>query len=174
MLIALVSAQRTQSIHLLDLQFMKPSNDTVEFVIPTHIKQSQPGYKTRTIILKAYPTDPGLYVINHLNEYLKKTRSLRGEENKLFVSYVQPHRGISKDTIARWIPTVMLKAGLDITKFKPHSSRSAATSKATQACVPVQDILKQAGWSSHRTFDRFYNKPVRKDSTIANSVLKAD
>lgn len=174
MLVALVSAQRTQSIHLLDLQFMKTSTDVVEFGFPTHVKQSRPGYKVPPVILKAYPTDPTLCVFVHLNEYLERTRLLRGKENQLFVSYIKPHGAVSKDTIARWIRTVMMNAGLDVTMFKPHSTRSAATSKATQACVPVQDILKQAGWSNHRTFDRFYNKPVRPVSTFAESVLNAD
>ena len=41
MLVTLVSAQRTQSIHLLDLQFMKESTDQIEFVSPTHVKQSR-------------------------------------------------------------------------------------------------------------------------------------
>ena len=63
---------------------------------------------------------------------------------------------MTKDTIARWIRTVML----DVETFTPHSTRSAATSKAKQACVPIQNILKHAGWSNERTFDRFYNKPV--------------
>ena len=40
MLVALVSAQRMQSIHLLDLQLMKTGTDMVEFAFPTHIKQS--------------------------------------------------------------------------------------------------------------------------------------
>lgn len=46
MLVALVSAQRMQSIHLLDLQLMKTGTDMVEFAFPTHITQSRPGYKT--------------------------------------------------------------------------------------------------------------------------------
>ena len=86
---------------------------------------------------------------------------------------MKPHPGVTKDTIARWIRTVMLEAGLDVGTFKPHSTRSAATSKAQQACVPIQDILKHAGWSNERTFDRFYNKPVvTQDNTFAESVLR--
>ena len=75
---------------------------------------------------------------------------------------------MSKDTIARWVRTVMMGAGLDVAIFKPHSTRSAATSKAKRACVPLTDILKHAGWCNHRTFDRFYKK------TVADSVLKID
>ncbi|CAB4019063.1 Gag-Pro-Pol poly [Paramuricea clavata] len=122
----------------------------------------------------AYPSDPRLCIVTHLNAYKEKTKSLRGVDSKLFFSYVKPHKAVSKDTISRWIRTVMMNAGLDVTIFKPHSTRSAATSKATQACVPIQDILKQAGWSNHRKFDRFYNKPVRKESSFAESVLKVD
>ena len=79
---------------------------------------------------------------------------------------------MTKDTIARWIRTVMLEAGLDVETFTPHSTRSAATSKAKQACVPIQNILKHAGWSNERTFDRFYNKPVvTQDNNFAESFL---
>ena len=40
--------------------------------------------------------------------------------------------------------------------------------------VPIENILKHADWSNHRTFDRFYNKPVREGSLFADSVLKVD
>ena len=146
MLVALVSAQRTQSIHLLDLQFMKESTDQIEFVFPTHVKQSRPGYKVPSVILKAYPSDPRLCVVTHLNAYKEKTKSLRGVENKLFISYVKPHKAVSKDTISRWIRTVMMNAGLDVTTFKPHSTRSAATSKATQASICSYTGYIEAGW----------------------------
>ena len=83
MLVALVSAQRMQSIHLLDLQLMKTGTDMVEFAFPTHIKQSRPGYKNSSLQLKAYPADPGLCVVTHLREYLVRTQELRGSESKL-------------------------------------------------------------------------------------------
>ena len=172
MLVALISAQRIQSIHLLDLQFMKASPNQAEFSFPEHIKQSRPGYTVPSVILKAYPTDPALCVIAHLKEYIERTRPLRDVETKLFISYVKPHKRVSKDTIGRWIRTVMVISGIDVYKFKPHSTRSAATSKAKQVGVPIQDILRQAGWSNHRTFDKFYNKPVRQESTFAQSVLQ--
>ena len=52
--------------------------------------------------------------------------------------------------------------------------RAAATSKAKAACVPIQEILDTAGWSSSKTFDRFYNKPASNELTFANSLLKKD
>ena len=79
---------------------------------------------------------------------------------------------MSKDIIAHRVRTVMMGAGLYVATFKPHSTRSAATSKAKRACVPFTDM--HAGWSNHGTFDRFYNKLVVKDFTFADSVLKID
>jgi len=78
MLMALVSAQRTQSLYLLDLNFMKCGTDMIEFAFPAHIKQSRQGYKNPTLQLKAYSADPKLCVVTHLQEYLSRTQTLRG------------------------------------------------------------------------------------------------
>ena len=50
------------------------------------------------------------------------------------------------------IRTVMFNSGIDCSKYKPNSVRSVVTSKAKVNMVPVQDILKVAGWSSEKTF----------------------
>lgn len=171
MLIALVSAQRGQSLHILDISYMKATESTYEFTLPEHVKQSRPGFKTPSVFLKAYPMDKTLCVFEHLREYLKRTQSLRGAETKLFISFVKPHKRVARETISRWIRTTMEMAGIDITSFKPHSTRMATTSKAKAASVPVQEILRTAGWSSSRSFDRFYDKPVMAESTFASVVL---
>ena len=68
----------------------------------------------------------------------------------------------------------MAEAGVDVTTFKPHSTRAAAVSKAKNASVPLKEILDTAGWSSEITFDRFYNKPFQKNGSFATSVLTID
>ena len=40
--------------------------------------------------------------------------------------------------------------------------------------VPIKEILDTAGWSSERTFDRFYNKPFQGNGGFATSVLNID
>jgi hypothetical protein len=62
MLIALVSAQRGQSLHMLDISFMKVAETSYEFALPDHVKQSRPGYNTPSVVLKAYPHDMALCV----------------------------------------------------------------------------------------------------------------
>ncbi|CAH3019867.1 unnamed protein product, partial [Porites evermanni] len=114
MLIALVSAQRGQSIHMLDTACMKVTESSYEFSLPEHVKQSRPSFKTPSVILKAYPVNKALCVYSHLTEYLRRTQSLRGAETKLFISFVKPHKRVSRDTISRWIRTTMESAGIDI------------------------------------------------------------
>jgi hypothetical protein len=171
MLIVLVSAQRGQSLHMLDISFMKVAETSYEFALPDHVKQSRQGYNTPSVVLKAYPHDMALCVVYHLKEYLKRTESLRKNETRVFISYVRPHKLVSRDTISRWIRSTMVSTGIDVSKFSPHSTRMAATSKGKAASVPMDEILQTAGWSSSRCFDRFYNKPVLDEGSFALAVL---
>jgi hypothetical protein len=43
--------------------------------------------------------------------------------NKLILNCMKPYNHASKTTIARWIKTVHKTAGVDINKYKPHSTR---------------------------------------------------
>ena len=61
MLVALVTAQRGQSLHMRDIEFMTQCPDHFEFTLPEHIKQSHPGHEPPSIMLKAYPAEQGLY-----------------------------------------------------------------------------------------------------------------
>ena len=74
MLVALASAQRGQSLHMLDIQFMKEGDTSFEFAPPEDIKQSRPGYKVPSVLLQAYPADQSLCVFTHLQEYLQRIR----------------------------------------------------------------------------------------------------
>ena len=166
MLVALVTVQRGQSLHMLD---MTEFADWFGFVLPEHVKQSRPGYEPPSIMLKAYPAYQTLCVFTHMKEYLHRTKPLRGSETGLFLTLVKPYKRVFRDTISRWI-NCYENAGVDVTQFKPHSTRAASTSKAKAAAVPFQEILKTAGWSSSRCFDRYYNKPVQTNS-FSEAVL---
>ena len=173
MLIALVSAQRGQCLHMLDIGCMKKVTNGFEFLFMEHVKQSRPGYRAPSVLLQAYPADLSLCVSTCFAEYLKRTQPLRGAESKLFISFIKPYKPVSRETISRWIRLIMESSGVDTSAFKPHSTRAAATSKAKASNVPIDEILRTAGWSSSRCFDRFYNKPVGT-STFASAVLQTD
>jgi len=66
---------------------------------------------------------------------------------------------------------MMNKAGIDINAYKPHSVRSAASSKAKAANVSLVEIMQMAGWSSAATFAKFYDREIEQSSSFADSVL---
>ena len=89
----------------------------------------------------------------------------------LFVSYIKPHGTVLKDTVSRWLRTVMFNLGIDCTKFNVHSIRSASTSKAKLNFVSVDKILSVAGWSNTKTFAKYYNRAISQ-VTFSDAVLK--
>lgn len=173
MLIALLSAQRCQTLHLLRLDKMKIKANSVVFVVGDLVKQSKPGNVGTTLNLKAYPPDRRLCVCRVLKHYLLCTKNLRRDSKQLFISYRKPHAPVSKDTISRWIRSVMQKAGIDTSIYKAHSTRSASSSAARDNHVPIADILSTAGWANEKTFTTFYDKPICSSGTnFSAAILK--
>ena len=116
-------------------------------------------------------TDPTLCVVTTLNEYLTRSKPLRGTHSQLLLSFVKPYGPVSRDTVSRWVKSVLKTSGIDVSVFKPHVTRSASTSKAKLSDVPLPDILAKAGWKSDSTFAKFYDKKIKED-TFANKVLQ--
>ena len=57
--------------------------------------------------------------------------------------------------------------------LKTHSIRSASVTKAKCQFVPIDQILKVAGWSNTKTFGTYYDKPVKADmNSFSEAVLK--
>ena len=65
----------------------------------------------------------------------------------------------------------MRLAGIDLNLFTPHSTRSASTS-ATVNKVPIDTIIKTAGWSNDCTLRKFYKRPVSNDATFSSANYK--
>lgn len=172
MLIALITAQRTQTIHLLSLDDMSEHPDRYVFNITSLLKQSRPSSgHLQPITFRCYPANVKLCVFTILTEYLKRTAQVR-KQPQLLLCHARPHGPASKDTIARWIKQVLSEAGIDTNVFKAHSTRSASTSAAKSAAVPIQDILGAAGWSSDSVFGKYYNKPIQENSSYAEAILQ--
>ena len=173
MLVALTTAQRGQSLQLLDTQNMVQEETAYTFTLNSNLKQSKPSKSTSDLVIKlnAYPYDCNLCVVNACSVYLARTKLLRGSEYRLFITHQKPHKKASRDTIRRWIQQIMIKAGIDINVYKPHSVGSAATSKAKAANASLVEIMQTAGWSSAATFAKFYDREIEQGSSFADSVL---
>jgi len=145
---------------------MIASGSSIVFILQEHVEQSKPGSKGIVIELKSLTDiDPRLCAVTTLKEYLTRTKFARETRSciQLLLSYVKPFGPVSRDTISRWVKFVLQSSGIDVNIFKPHSSRSASTSKAKPS--------DKAGWKSESTFVKFYDKTIVED-TFANRVLQ--
>ena len=170
MLLALVSGQRVQTLAALDLTDLSVHGEVLIFRLSKLLKQTRPGFHPKDIELRKY-VGVRLCVVRTLKDYVRRTRKLN-QSTALFVSYQKPHAPVGKATISRWIKTVLAQCGIH-KQFTAHSTRSASTSKACFADVPVDLIMEKAGWTRQSTFTRFYKRPVVKSTDpFADAVLK--
>ncbi len=173
-LIALLIAARAQTLACLDIKKMSRSKSKVCFQVGSaDLKQCRPGYAPPLIELQAYPVKRTLCVCTVLTEYLKRTEEIRGDESRLLISYMKPHKKVSAATIGHWIRTTMTKAGINTSVYKPHSLRAATTSGAVIAGGSLQQILSTAGWSNAGTFAKFYHKTVKAEKSMGEKILDA-
>ena len=171
MLIALTKAARPQTIHSLTIKNMKISQHEYALELLDLQKHNRPGTNLSSVTIKAFPQDEDLCVYNALTEYLSRTKDLRKSEDRLFISYIKPHKRVSRDTIRRWLHNTMKDAGINIEKFGPYSTRSASASKAAKLNIPIDHIMRTAGWSRSSTFEKFYHKQVEPNLSYEEEML---
>ena len=119
-------------------------------------RQTRPAKHFSHLVLQAYPADEQLCVFRTIQVFLAKTKPLRGKHNQLLISYQKLHKPVSTDAIARWLKTVLGKAGIDTNIFHPHSTRAASTSFAKISKLPVNTIMDVAGWTNASIFSKFH------------------
>ena len=172
MLLALLSGQRAQTLHLLKLNDLIIDRNCIKIKINDLLKQTRPGRHLNLIVIKAYAPDRRLCPVTVIFEYLKRTKALRLHD-KLFVGLIRPHGTVAASTIARWIKSVLIFSGIDTKLFSAHSTRGASTSRASLDNVPLSTIIKTAGWSTGQTFATYYKKPVGDQGVFGTALLDA-
>ncbi|KAG1201467.1 hypothetical protein G6F70_003144 [Rhizopus microsporus] len=100
------------------------------------------------------------------------------EEHTLFLAYLGNGRTSAKSiqpkTVSRWLEGIMQDSGINTNKYKAHSLRSAASTKAVSLGVPIEQIKLHANWSlTSNTFEDYYYRPKdqhKRGSDIVNTV----
>ena len=146
LLLALATAQRTQTLQAISLPNLRQIIHGYAIEIPKLIKTSRPGTFQPLLELPRFPNNPPLCVPTTLESYVAATAPLRGSEEQLFITYTNPYRAASKDTVSRWLRTTLVLCGID-RRFPAHSTRYAASSKALKKGVSLDKIRKAACWS---------------------------
>ena len=173
MLLLLVTGQRGQFLYLLTLAGIQITPCVAYLTLEDHTKTSRPNKTTKPVEITEFIPDKRLCPLATLKSYVKETEKLRDRESKLFLSFIKPYKGVSRDTISRWTKQVLHESGIDTKLFSSHSTRAATASKAKQKDVPLDIILSTIGWDSAQTFQKFYQKPLLepRGSKLANAVL---
>ena len=171
MLIVVVSAQRGQTIHLMNIHNMTKTDSIFSFTIPELTQTSKPGVLAKGIKLMAFTPDIRLCVYDCLNKYINAQIPFGQMMDNFLLVMLSLSRKGSRETVRRWPKHVMLLSGIDISLFKPHRTQAASTSAAKKAQQPIGEILKVARWKSDFTFAKFSNKPTRASSDYANTTL---
>ncbi|CDH61360.1 hypothetical protein RO3G_05861 [Lichtheimia corymbifera JMRC:FSU:9682] len=113
--------------------------------------------------------------------YMEKTRDMRhdlAEDHTFFLGYIERAswvRSIHPATASSWLSQIMKEAGIDTTKYPPHSIRAASATKAVLQGIDIQDVKLHANWSLRTdTFERYYLRPSRqhqRGSYIGNAIF---
>lgn len=172
-LLALVTAQRVQTLSKIRLDNIKDSKEKIEILITDKLKTS--GINRCQPILKIpnFGQHPELCAASTLRSYLIATQNLRPEnEDRLILTHKKPYHAASTQSISRWIKDILKQSGIDTSTFTAHSTRHASTSAAFRNGVDIETIRKAAGWSKEsEVFARFYNRPLTAISDFASAVV---
>ena len=137
---------------------MTISGDKCTFHISQHVKQSRHGNQVPPVVYESYPVDPkpSRSVTSHIKDYIKRTEKLRPPDcQQLLISFLKHHKLVTKETISGWCTEFLYTAGVNVKKFKAHSTRAASTSHLAKHNIDTASILKTVGWSNERTFQAF-------------------
>ena len=96
-LLTLLSAQRIQTVHLLDIRNVDLSESIVKISVGDKLKQNRPGYHLHELEFPAYFPDKSLCPVFTVREYLSPTKPLRCKVTNLFISFVRPYKPVSKE-----------------------------------------------------------------------------
>ena len=165
LLLAITSAHRGAELKKLKVSLMNLHEEFVDFSLEGNLKTSKQGKKNRVSKFHQFKDDERVCLLACLQEYLARSRGWRydGEslvQDQLLLSHIQPHKMVSKPTIARWIKEILGMSGINIEIYKAHSTRAASTSKADSLGLRIEDIVTQGNWTNRSTFEKFYRKPI--------------
>ena len=163
--------QQAQTAYSLDLKCIKIEEDEIQIAFPSLLKQNRPSKPLKPETLKPYKIDLEVCAINVLQSYIDKTKDIRRNETKLFISFLKPHKPVGVKTISRWIKESLKTAGVYVEHYQGHSLRAGASAAKFNG-ANISDLLLAGGWSNEIKFAKFCNKPCKQIKQIPNFIIE--
>lgn len=149
----------SNAVHLLPRAGFLAKNQTLDFT-PKHI--ILPDLRKASGSTDCGPWCP----VRALKFYISKTAPYRGEVDAMFLTVNKPVKKASKQTISRWIVSVIKdsiaaeESHLIGSHVRTHDLRSQAAAWALYKGCSIQEVMDAQGWSSPTTFQSVYLKDV--------------
>ena len=160
-LMGLIAIPRGAELHQMDLNYLIAHQDKYRFDLAGLVKNVKQGKKPAPIEFYRHE-DPNLCPLRCIDSYITMTNAWRdkGRPTALFLSYVSPHKPISKSRLAGWIKDSIKLAGIDSNIFTAHSVRGASSSKVFLQGLSAREVINHGSWSCESTWQKFYHKQV--------------
>ncbi|KAM9945001.1 hypothetical protein ACTFIT_003251 [Dictyostelium discoideum] len=112
--------------------------------------------------------------VRHLATYLRASKGRRKPHSSDSVFIKNEGEPIQVNDINSIVLSTLSKSGIDIVKFKSHSTRSAMASLLLSNNVPFHVVKKMGRWKSNDTVDTFYDKRIigEKSGGFLNTVVQ--
>ena len=175
-LLMILSGNRVNMLTYFDVEHMYITEQEVTFTFGHVLKTTRPNFNSKPMTFRAYQGCPSLCPVTAIWNYLDIQNRLT-DDKSLFIS-TKPnkgiHKGVSSDTIARWIKDMLALAGINSGRYTAHSCRSAATSSAHFRGISVNTIVKSASWSNVDTFKKYYLREISSVYELGESNFGED
>ena len=102
-MLALTHPSRSADLSKLDLSTRSLKANGVEFMPTSLAKQSRQGKTIGKFFFPSCLAMPDLCPVLALKMYEKQTEKVRGNESRLFIAIIKPHKAVASSTIARWL-----------------------------------------------------------------------
>ncbi|KAM9979591.1 hypothetical protein ACTFIY_008869 [Dictyostelium cf. discoideum] len=111
--------------------------------------------------------------VRHLATYLRASKGRRKTQSGDSVFINNEGQPLEVKHINNIVLSALLKSGIDITRFKSHSTRSAMASLLLSNNLPFH-VVKMSRWKSNDTVDTFYDKRIigEKSGGFLNTVVQ--
>ena len=99
---------------------MEKSETTYIFHLCKPVKHFKQGEKNTPIEFREFPQHRKLCPVRTLDPCLSRTKQLRENAGttKVFISFLLPHKAVSKDITARWVKLMLEQSGINIDILK--------------------------------------------------------
>ncbi|KAM9955135.1 hypothetical protein ACTFIW_008799 [Dictyostelium discoideum] len=139
-----------------------------------NVKEQRKGVLSIFELTSLDDTNSQVCPVRHLSTYLRASKGRRKHHSGDSVFIQNEGKPLDVKEINIIVLSTLSSSGIDISKFKSHSTRSAMASLLLSNNVPFHVVKKMGRWKSNDTVDTFYDKRIigEKSGGFLNTVVQ--